>query len=55
MPYKKPTIEKVFFSIGEVDEMIVEKAFNFTDAFAGTYTVVVKSDGKIYTEEFVVN
>ncbi|WP_419212237.1 hypothetical protein ACNR9Q_16040 [Maribacter sp. X9] len=37
------------------DEMIVEKAFNFTDAFAGTYTVVVKSAGKTYTEEFVVN
>ena len=37
------------------EEMIVEKAFNFTDAFPGTYTVVVKSAGKTYTEEFVVN
>ena len=37
------------------EEMIVEKAFNFTDAYAGTYTVMVKSEGKTYTERFVVN
>jgi hypothetical protein len=37
------------------DEMIVEKAFNFTDAYPGTYTVSVKSANKTYSEEFVVN
>lgn len=46
---------RTVFSQEVSDEMIVEKAFNFTDAFAGTYTVVVKSAGKTYTEEFVVN
>tara|TARA_R110002051_G_scaffold101478_1_gene172298 strand:+ start:17677 stop:18261 length:585 start_codon:yes stop_codon:yes gene_type:complete len=37
------------------DEMIVEKAFNFADAYPGTYTLSVKSANKTYSEEFVVN
>jgi hypothetical protein len=37
------------------NEMIVEKAFNFVDAFPGTYTITIKSEGKTYTENFVVN
>jgi hypothetical protein len=36
-------------------EMIIEKAFNFEDAFPDTYTITVKSKGKTYTEDFVVN
>lgn len=46
---------RTVFSQEISDEMIVEKAFNFTDAFPGTYMLVVKSAGKTYTEEFVVN
>lgn len=46
---------RTVFSQEMSEEMIVEKAFNFTDAFPGTYTVVVKTAGKTYTEEFVVN
>lgn len=46
---------RTVFSQEVTDELIVEKAFNFTDAFPGVYTVSVKSDGKMYTEEFVVN
>jgi hypothetical protein len=46
---------RTVFTQEVTDEMIVEKAFNFTDAFPGTYTVTVKSAGKTYTEEFVVN
>ncbi|TLP73993.1 hypothetical protein [Maribacter sp. ACAM166] len=46
---------RTVFSHEVADEMIVEKAFNFTDAFPGVYTVIVKSAGKTYTEEFVVN
>lgn len=46
---------RTVFSQEVLDEMIVEKAFNFTDAFPGTYVVVVKSAGKTYIEEFVVN
>lgn len=46
---------RTVFSQEVSDEMIVEKAFNFTDAFPGTYVVVVKSAGKTYIEEFVVN
>lgn len=46
---------RTVFSQEVSDEMIVEKAFNFTDAYAGNYTLVVKSAGKTYTEEFVVN
>lgn len=46
---------RTVFSQEVSNEMIVEKAFNFTDAYAGTYTLIVKSAGKTYTEEFVVN
>lgn len=46
---------RTVFTQEVADELIVEKAFNFTDAFPGTYTVTVKSAGKTYTEEFVVN
>jgi hypothetical protein len=46
---------RTVFTQEVTDEMIVEKAFNFTDAFPGTYMVTVKSAGKTYTEEFVVN
>ncbi|MEH6514340.1 hypothetical protein [Maribacter arcticus] len=49
------TESRTVFTQEVTDEMIVEKAFNFTDAFPGTYTVTVKSAGKTYTEEFVVN
>lgn len=46
---------RTVFSQNVSDEMIVEKAFNFTDAYPGSYTLFVKSAGKMYTEEFVVN
>ncbi|WP_405383387.1 T9SS type A sorting domain-containing protein [Maribacter sp. LLG6340-A2] len=46
---------RTVFAQEVTDELIVEKAFNFTDAFPGVYVVIVKSDGKTYTEEFVVN
>ena len=46
---------RTVFTQEVTDEMIVEKAFNFEDAFPGTYTVIVKSEGKTYTEDFVVN
>jgi len=49
------TESRTVFTQEVTDEMIVEKAFNFADAFPGTYTVTVKSAGKTYTEEFVVN
>ena len=49
------TESRTVFTQEVADEMIVEKSFNFTDAFPGTYTVTVKSAGKTYTEEFVVN
>lgn len=49
------TESRTVFTQEVADEMIVEKAFNFTDAFPGTYTVTVKSAGKTYTEEFIVN
>ncbi|MDF4222391.1 MULTISPECIES: hypothetical protein [Maribacter] len=49
------TESRTVFTQEVADELIVEKAFNFTDAFPGTYTVTVKSAGKTYTEEFVVN
>ncbi|SNR76578.1 Por secretion system C-terminal sorting domain-containing protein [Maribacter sedimenticola] len=46
---------RTVFSQEVIDELIVEKAFNFADAFPGVYVVTVKSAGKTYTEEFVVN
>jgi hypothetical protein len=46
---------RTVFTQEVTDEMIIEKAFNFADAFPGTYTVTVKSEGKTYTEDFVVN
>ena len=46
---------RTVFTQEVTDEMIVEKAFNFEDAFPGTYTVTIKSAGKTYTEDFVVN
>jgi len=46
---------RTVFSQEVANEMIVEKAFNFTDAFPGVYTVTVRSAGKTYTEDFVVN
>ena len=49
------TESRTVFTQEVADEMIVEKAFNFADAFPGTYTVTVKSGSKTYTEEFVVN
>ncbi len=46
---------RTVFSQEVSDEMIVEKAFNFKDAYAGTYTLIVKSAGKTYSENFIVN
>lgn len=46
---------RTVFSQEVTDKMIVEKAFNFTDAFPGTYIVSIKSASKTYTEDFVVN
>ena len=46
---------RTVFAQDVTNEMIIEKAFNFTDAYEGIYTVVVKSNSKTYTEEFVVN
>ena len=45
--------DRVVFS-GVSKELIIEKAFNFTDAYAGTYRLVLRLDGKSYSEEFVV-
>lgn len=37
------------------DKIIVEKAFNFEDAYAGSYSVVVSNGSKTYTKEFIVD
>lgn len=36
------------------DSVIVEKAFNFVDAFKGSYTVVISDNDNTYSENFVV-
>lgn len=36
-------------------DLIIEKAFNFENAFENDYTVVVKNNGKVFTETFVVH
>ncbi len=46
---------RTVFSQNVTDEMIVEKAFNFADAYPGSYILFVKSAGKTYTQAFVVN
>lgn len=45
---------RTVFSQEVSEELIVEKAFNFTDAFPGTYIVTVNCVGKTYSEEIVV-
>ncbi len=37
------------------DELKIEKAFNFKNAFKDSYTVMVKDSNNIYYEDFVVN
>ena len=46
---------RVVFSDTYKDTMIVEKAFNFIDAYKGSYTVVITANNKTYSEDFVVN
>lgn len=37
------------------EEMIVEKAFNFEGAYSGSYILTLEDNGKVYSEEFVVD
>jgi len=45
---------RIVFQETARDEMLVEKAFNFKNAYAGDYTVVVKGKGSTYYENIVV-
>ena len=46
---------RVVFADTYEDIMILEKAFNFIDAYKGSYTVVVSTNDKTYSEDFIVN
>ncbi|WP_396637224.1 hypothetical protein [Maribacter sp. R77961] len=46
---------RLVFSETRNEELIVEKAFNFSDAFAGSYTVVITDSKSTYTEDFTVD
>ncbi|WP_051554769.1 hypothetical protein [Maribacter antarcticus] len=46
---------RVVFSETVTEEMIIEKAFNFQDAYAGNYRVVVLDSKKSYSENFIVD
>jgi len=37
------------------DELVIEKAFNFENAYEGTYRVMVISAGETYTEKIIVS
>ena len=47
--------ERLVFSEKRVDEMIIEKAFNFTKAYEDNYTVVVRNGKETYYENVVIN
>lgn len=46
---------RLVFSETRNEELIVEKAFNFSDAYAGSYTVVITDSTDTYTEDFIVD
>lgn len=46
---------RVVFSETVTEEMIIQKAFNFEGAFAGSYRVVVSDKNKSYAENFIVD
>ncbi len=46
---------RVVFEDTYKDTMILEKAFNFIDAYKGSYKVVVSTNDKTYSEDFIVN
>lgn len=46
---------RLVFSEKRVNEMIIEKAFNFSKAYADNYTVVVRDSQNTYYEDIVVN
>ena len=46
---------RVIFDETVVDTFLVEKAFNFENAFEDTYTVIVKDGKNTYYENLVVN
>ena len=37
------------------DSLIVEKAFNFNDAFEGVYTIIIRSDSQTFYKTVVIN
>ena len=38
-----------------VEKIVVEKAFNFTNAYAGSYTIMIEDGINTYTQKFIVN
>lgn len=46
---------RLVFSEIRNEELIVEKAFDFSDAFSGSYTVVITDSTATYTEDFTVD
>ena len=46
---------RLVFSEISNEAIIVEKAFNFSDAFPGIYTVVITDANNTYTENFIVD
>lgn len=47
--------DRIVFSEELGDEMIIEKAFNFTKAFKGQYTVIVKKSENTYYESITID
>ena len=45
---------RLLFSEKHVNEMIIEKAFNFTKAYEDSYTVLVRDSNNTYFEDIVV-
>ncbi|MFS4467607.1 hypothetical protein [Maribacter sp. 2210JD10-5] len=38
-----------------MEEMIIEKSFNFNNAFQGSYTVVIEDDTEVFSEELTID
>lgn len=46
---------RLVFSEIRNEEVIVEKAFDFSKAFPGVYTVIISDENNSYTESFIVD
>lgn len=46
---------RLIFSETIKEKLVIEKAFNFSGAFKGSYIVSVKANGKSYKENFIVD